>query len=507
MKCGAILLFLLGYCAFSFSQNPTYSQRFETSRKNLPLEFLNNHQHFFYLLRYNKEAHDLFIERRAKPGGEMLVFTPLKMDEVNASWFDYQNLDYLFFEHHKSLYFVFEKVLNNRISLFMKVIDTSGRSSAFIELAVNERETSTKDFGLEFKTTADNNLLIVTSQVYQSHTSKKVMLYDIEKRQFIWTRKLAPETAASGYSSSYETNSRHDLYYTRVKSKIVSTQRRYMNHMQVDMPVYFYDEVNLEALLNTDPVSFQTQPLLSNVTAFSGAQIFTDTSNVSVHCWYGVAKEETNNSKVFILSQAFDANLQQHIYQHTVALPDSIEEQLVFFDGGDYSHPSKKEYYMEKPAVNNRSPWLSVTRTEQDSYKEAVIWSLDWQSGRIHKPIIIPRKIYGFGKRTRFRHASDFVKFFSNNDPCFVVAEAPSNFEKQAQPFNFKRYKAENNLWKANIVLYKVKENGRVEKILLHANETYNLIPLPYHSKTNSDAVFYLTNGKYEKFLILSLAP
>jgi hypothetical protein len=507
MKYCAILLFLLGYCAFSFSQTPTYSQRFETSRKNLPLEILNNHQHFFHLLRYNKAAHDLFIERRAKPGGEMLVFTPLKMDEVNASWFDYQNLDYLFFEHKKHLYFVFEKVLNNRISLFMKVIDTAGRASGFIELAVNERETSTKDFGLEFKTTADNNLLIVTSQVYQSHTSKKVMLYDIEKRQFIWTRKLAPETAASGYSSSYETNSQHDLYYARVKSKVVSTQRRYMNHMQVDLPVYFYDEVNLEGLLNTNPVSLQIQPLLSNVTAFSGLQIFADTSKVSVHAWYAVSKDDTNTSKIFILSEAFGAYLQQRIYQHTFALPDSIEKQLTFFDGGDYDHPSKKEYYMEKSLATAKSQWLSVSRTEQDSYKEQVLWSTDRQSGQLQQSVIIPRKVYGFGKKTRFRHSSDFVKFFSGNNPCFVVAEAPSNFEKQTQPFNFKRYKAENNLWKANIVMYKLKEDGGFEKTLLHANESYDLIPLPYTSKVNSDAIFYLTNGKYEKFLILPLAP
>ena len=72
------------------------------------ITIINNHPNFFYLLRFNKEVHDLTIERRSKPAAEILSFCPLKLDSVNADWFDYGKLDYLFFEHRYHVYFFFE---------------------------------------------------------------------------------------------------------------------------------------------------------------------------------------------------------------------------------------------------------------------------------------------------------------------------------------------------------------------------------------------------------------
>ena len=77
MKHSAIIIFLVNYCAFLFGQNLTLSRTFETKRQNIVLSLINNHHNYFYVLRYNKLGHDMAIERRNKPNGEILSFTPL----------------------------------------------------------------------------------------------------------------------------------------------------------------------------------------------------------------------------------------------------------------------------------------------------------------------------------------------------------------------------------------------------------------------------------------------
>src|SRR4051812_2137249 len=136
MRAGAIIFLLINYCAFLFSQNLTYTRDFDTKRRSVPLQIINNHPDYFHLLRYNKLAHDLTIERRAKPSGEVETFTALRLDSVNADWFDYEKLDYLFIEHNKQTYFVFEKTLNTKKAIYLKTVDSLGRSSGFKEIAV-----------------------------------------------------------------------------------------------------------------------------------------------------------------------------------------------------------------------------------------------------------------------------------------------------------------------------------------------------------------------------------
>jgi hypothetical protein len=143
MMRSVIIIFLINYCSFLISQNAIYSRKFDALKKNLPLAIINNNPNYFYVLRFNKLAHDITIERRAKPSGEIIAFTPLKLDSVNASWFDYEQLDHLFFEHNYKTYFIFEKVLNTKKSLYLKITDTTGKSTGFIELASLYRDNAT----------------------------------------------------------------------------------------------------------------------------------------------------------------------------------------------------------------------------------------------------------------------------------------------------------------------------------------------------------------------------
>src|SRR6187551_238351 len=158
---GAIIIFLMNYCAFLFSQELQFSRDFIAMKKNLPVAIINNHSNYFHVLRYNKDVHDLTLERRAKPSAEILAFTPLKLDSVNASWFNYENLDYVFHEQDHHIYFLFEKVLNNKKELFLKSIDTTGKASGFKLLASLEKDNSVSDISFEYHLVDQNKLLLI----------------------------------------------------------------------------------------------------------------------------------------------------------------------------------------------------------------------------------------------------------------------------------------------------------------------------------------------------------
>ena len=174
----AIIFLLINYCSFLFSQSPSFTKEFECLKNNVPIKIINAHPNYFFVLRYNKAGHDFTIEKRNKPDAKVLAFTPLKLDSVNANWFDYENLDYLFFNSGSKLYFVFQKILNSKQVVYIKEIDSSGKSTGFRELAVQEADKGIEGFNFVIKTTAQNNLLIVSEQNYNGIKKKLALYYD-----------------------------------------------------------------------------------------------------------------------------------------------------------------------------------------------------------------------------------------------------------------------------------------------------------------------------------------
>src|SRR5687767_12441711 len=144
MKQSAILIVSIFYCAFFMGQDLRFSRNFQTIKKNVPLAMINNSGEYFYVLRYNKLAHDLIVERRRKSNAEMIRISPLKMDSVNARSFNYENLDYLFLSAGIKAYVVFEKVTTNRRSVYVRSCDTNGRVGPFIHLASLDRSSTLK---------------------------------------------------------------------------------------------------------------------------------------------------------------------------------------------------------------------------------------------------------------------------------------------------------------------------------------------------------------------------
>jgi hypothetical protein len=501
----AIIILLVNYCAFLFSQQITSSRNFETRKKNVPLAIINKHPKYFHVLRYNKEVHDITVERRAKPSAEIIAFTPLKLDSVNAHWFNYESLDYIFFESNSKIYFLFEKVLNFKREIFLKVVDTTGKSTGFIELAALDKEKNIDDFRFEFKLTAQNKILILATQDYFNGTSKKVaQLYDPEKLEKIWVKKLPIENQATGFSMGYECNEENDLFYVRVNAEIISFSRKYENHSQVEVPVFFYNSVTMISFLNDAPSPVEKEIAVDKMLGLNGISLFPSANDVSL--WVHFSKTgDTGEEKVFFLSQKWSKDLATDKYARITPLSSRLEEQLTFYDGSDFKSAADKKYFLLDKMNCNNSCYILSERREENFYKELILVKVDLSTGEILKQEIIPRKIFYYDDRTRFRSMGETIRILSDTNFYSILLESRANIQKEAADFRYHKF-SKQGASGGNVVSYILRANGNLEKKIFYKNDGYDFIPLPYQSD-QPDFIFYLNRTRFEKFAILKLNP
>jgi hypothetical protein len=494
----------MSYCVSLFSQ-PIYSRDFEARKKNVPLAIINDHQNYFYLLRYNKAAHDITIERRSKPSAEILAFTPLKLDSLNADWFDYEKLDHLFFVHNYHTYFLFERVLNSKKSIYLKISDTLGRSSGFIELASIEKETGIIDVAFEYKRTPSSNILLIASQIYGNSVIKKtVLLFDIDKRKMIWAKKLPVENVFTGYSAAFECNKYNDLFYVMIKAHVSSYSRKYINQTQVMTPVFFYDSLTLVSSLNTNKNSITAKLAINNLTALNAIQLVPIDQEVSVIAHF--SKKENNEIVTpYFLNQKFRTDLTQEFYANILPMDTALIDRLTFYDGTDYKSAGEKEYKHLTKFQGENIDYQISERKEDYYYKELLVWKNDLETGTIFHQKIIPRKVFSFKGRTRFKNIGTAMPFVYDKKLAILVLESPLNFNSEPDNFEYHRFKKETNLWKANIVMYKIESDGSLKKKLVYRNTNFDAVPLSYEANDQRELVLYLNNGKTEKFVILKL--
>ena len=503
MKRNAILTFFVGYCVFCFSQELNFSNKFETLKKNVPLAIINSHKDYFHVLRYNKVLHDFTIERRNKPQADITGFTPLKLDFVNADWFNYENLDYVLFQQDKSLYFIFEKVLNFKRTLYLKVIDSVTNSSAFFEIIYVEKEKNALDFNVEFKKTNDNNILIIVKQTYNNFVKKTVTLYNIGKLKVDWVKKLPLENLYTGYSDAFECNSLGDLFYALIKSQVTSYERKYVDHMQAQVPVFYYDTLALISYRERGKALINKKVLLHNFNRLNTIKLSVNDNQVVVFIHYASQKEDSRDKTVFFLNAKFSCDLKDESYNSSHALNETIKNQLTFYDGTDSKYVGDKRYEFFGSFVAGNICYYVSERKDENYYKELLVCEMDISSGDIISQTVIPRKILIFKGRTRLKNVAEAMPFFWDGNLSFSLLESPANAKRSATNFDFHRFKRENNLWNSNIVQYSLKKIGSPEKKLLYHNSDFDLVPLYYQNTEQSDMVFYLSNGKSERFAIL----
>lgn len=498
----AIITFLVSYCVALFSQ-PIYSRDFEARKKNVPLVIINNNENYFYLLRFNKAAHDITIERRAKPSAEIISFTPLKLDSLNANWFDYDKLDYLFFEHNYSTYFLFEKVLNSKKTIYLKISDTLGKSSGFIELASIEKEQGVSEIHFDFKRSGSKNILIVASQTYGKFAIKKlVLLFDVEKRKIIWAKKLPIENAVTGYSIAFECNETNDLFCVLAKTHIASFKRKNINQTQAIVPVFFYDSLTLASYLNNSPQAIKQKLAINNLSGINSIRIIPIRQEVSFIAHFS-KQDRPEIVNTYFLNQKLSADFSKEFYAEITPLDDSIKESLTFYDGTDFKSASEKEYRHCFKFEQNNLDYQVSERVEDYFYKELFFWKNDLETGKISCQKIIPRKVYSFKERTRFKNIGVVMPVLNNDKLSVVILESPLNSKKDPNEFNYHRFKKETSLWKSNLVMYSINNCGVLEKKIIFHNANFDAVPMQYLSDNQEDFILYLNNGNKEKFAIL----
>ncbi|MCE3228807.1 MAG: hypothetical protein K0S32_3358 [Bacteroidetes bacterium] len=464
-------------CIYSvvISQNITFTKVFETRKKSVPVAIINNHETYFHVLRYNKSAHDLTIERRKKPNGEIVAFTPLKLDSINAKWFDYENLDYLIFEDNYKLYFVFTQELITENNTYLKIIDTTGKSEGFFRLATG---STGSDNGVKTRVyqTKGNKILVRNTnyQLLNDYERNVLTLFDPKTKKQIWKKELPRENAET--LGSFEINDSDDLYYINYRSNMFT-------------PLYICkSEVNSKEV--------QKYPL--SITNFGSVRSGVIIAEGNTVLFSGLVTEQKEKRLRYLFyTEKLKNDFSEIIYSKTFPLPDTIRQQLTFYDGTEQKEPEFKFYYKQNIFLNKNKLQFVSQRTSKDNYNELLCWNTNVQSGNLNNIEVVPRKTFYFASRTRFRNAGEAMSTFKKDSLSIFVSEHPGNFGMSGKNFNFNKYKKQNGTI-GNLVRYK---SGN--KSLIYKGRDFDLVPMRYISENTSDDVFYFVSRKKEKFGLL----
>jgi len=500
----AIIILCVNYGAFLFSQDLQFSRDFIAMKKNLPVAIINNHSNYFHVLKYNRDVHDLTLERRAKPSAEIVSFTPLKLDSVNATWFNYENMDYIFHEHKHVIYFLFEKVVNSKKEIFIKTIDTNGKASGFKLLAAIEKDNSMNDFQFEYKIVDQTKLLIISSSDHLNGTTKKTaQLIDLVTKEKIWVKKLPIENALTGYSTSYVCNQKGDLYYLILYPELQRFKRKYMDHRQVEIPVYSYPKLEIACFLADNSAIIKNSPAMSSVNSIYNVALTAEEKTISLFLHF-TKGEDPSSEKVAFLTQQWSYNLSAEIYHTIQQLSESIDQQLTFYDGTDYKTSADKEFGSIESFRTELDAYELVERKEKNNYKELLFVNWDKQNGRILNQQLIPRRINYFDERSRIKNFGLTNQLATADNYFIVLFENKANENIQAKDYYYKDFSKLKSTKNANLVMYTIQKDGKVCKKVIYQNKGYDYVPLNYQSDQN-EFIFYFNKTKSEKFATLKL--
>ena len=498
----SITVLLLFLCTWVRSQELHFTRTFPTLKKNVPLAILNNHGRYFHLLRYNKTGHDFTLERRSKPSADILTFTPLRLDSINASWFDLEELDYLLFENNSRVYLVFEKELNSRKTIYIKSVDTNGRASPFIELASMEGDNNTAEYHFSFSKTENANLLIIASRITYSGLQKKVaLLYDPASSSFLWTRKLPMESAATDFSDNFVCTRANELCYMLTKNTITGFDTYYGYNGQYSQPILLLDSLILVKCQSDSSKVLRKTIRLKEVSTIKGLSLVAAGNSVLLQL-RGVDHDSIRHRiDELVVNYMVDST-----FTNTYRMPNKFDTTLThalsFYDGQGEKAFWTKTHDPMRFIVTGSQLHSFFERTDGYFKKELLYFRTDLTTGKIVRQCVIPRKIMFFGHRNRFKSAPLPVFTKVNNQPALIILENPGNVARSPEPFIYDKFSQERNLWNSNMMLYSFDKNAKLTKRLLYHNKEFDLVPLIYSSRTNDDIVLYFNADQFEKFAI-----
>ncbi len=502
-KRSIIIFIFVFYSALFFSQSPFYSRDFPSIKSHVPVRIVDGDSAAFYVLRYNKKIHDFTLERRSKKTFDILHFTALKLDSLNASWFDYENLDYLLFEYNYRMYFVFEKVLNQKKSIYIKSIDSSGKASDFKELANLEKGESSKDIRFVMKRSSAQQLLVVGEHYYQNATAKKVvLLYNFDKNQNEYLIKLPLENQATGFSQNYVCSNGR-LYYLLANQNLAGYRKKYTVNQELQVPYYESTLQSLNVFNLAEKEIHQTDLCFNKKAEIISSNIVVTNEQVNLFMHY-TNRDENKKAEWRFLNQAFNFDLTKKIHCRETLVDSAINQQLYFFDGYEKADAAEKEFKPYGITENGAHVYQLNHRSDENAFHEILLWKSNLMNGEVELQKLIPRNTFYFQHQTRFHYLQEIAIAQKNEDLFFLMLENRNNFKLNPEIFNAAETDKQRHLWSANLMLYKLHAKGEFTKKVVHKNGNYNAVPINFEGNQN-EFIFYLNKGKREKFAILIL--
>ncbi len=499
----AIVFLMVNYSAVLFCQEPVFTREFESLRGNVPMKIINPDGPFFYLLRYNKLIHDLIVEKRSKASGNIVRLTPLKLDSVNANWFDYDNLDYLFFKSGDKLCFAFEKVLNTKRSIFVNTIDSSGRASRLRELVALERTQAIENTRFIFKKTTAERLLIV-SQEYLKNTGirKTALLFDPPSGQTVAAYKLPLENELTGHAVFFECDKSGNLYFLQQYTQVLGYRRIYIDRNQINVAVRSTDSLFAGGITQQEELLARKKINLPDSTGIENAELRVQHDSLLI----GLHEKEFyggQEGRMGFSSYLLDTKLTSVKSSRRYSLSEEATKQFIFYDGSDDNTPASRDYKSVARYRSGNKLWMLAGREDENYSKELVVWNVDIGDAAIGAPAILPRKLFFFTKRSRFKNIGGVQCLATSSALCCYLLENPQNSGIMPAKFDFHQFNMQRNAAGANFVEYRFGNDGNVSKRVVYTNRDFEVIPVLYESST-PQLLFYLTNGKKERFAILS---
>ena len=497
-----LVLFVLAQAAANCQLK--FSKLYHTPPRSSALGIYNLEPDHFYITRYNRLAHDITIERRKKSDGSVAAFTALKLDSVNAPWFNYENLDHSLFMKDGSLFFVFTRVLNNKSELYMKRIDSLGKSSGFIQIMSMSGERNDDFLELAFTVTDQKQLLIRATHAQGTTVYRQVQLYEPLSRTFVYSARLPQENPVTGYSRDYLFDKDGNLYYLlfhhSYEWRIEGIGPPDLSFSTLVSSSFTVEAVDL-VLLNTEGANFQKKKIdLKGVSAVHAVVPSVTPEGFRLQVMYSGTDVQGKEQIRFSVHHIDRTLTRERIVDQP--LSEKLTRSLTFYDGSDYDGASRKNYSLEASACAGPTCYHFSERVQQNYFKELLVWQSD-STGKLLTQALIPRKILYFADRTRFRNLGKVMHATGVNSVYSFLIENRGNEKTNADEFSFHDFKRQETVAGANLVAYVLKDGACTKKIV-YRNSDYSCVPVNYQA-TMPDLVLYLVKNDVERFGVVML--
>lgn len=385
------------------------------------------------------------------------------------------------------------------------MIDSSGKASGFIELASLDKDKQCLNFGFTYKKTVNNNILLIGYRTdLQGINRKTAVLYSTKKREVIWFKRLAPENTSTVNSHDFDCDAENNLIYLQNVYQILGYETYYTSNGSYTLPQLQLDSLTFHSISSAGNEHDFMKLNLQELSSIKNSNAFVSNERIVLSV-QGLIEDTVKGVTEELIINFIKKGKAQDFIKKVNTYNAQLKKQLTFYDGPTKQY-YQKNYELKENYSGDQSLYTHFERSEENYYKELVLRKTDLRTGELMYQKVIPRKILFYRNQNRYRSIASVMPSLFGDTLRLVLLENPSNFRRDPNEFNYHDLRKETNLYGSNLVAYRVDSEGKLLKELVFHNDDFDLVPLKYQSN-QPEMVFYLNNGKFEKFLIWKPYP